>query len=169
MRHATPSEVGHDGTDHTRPLNELGHREAFIQARFLREAGFIPELILASSAFRAKETGEIIAEAMETTEAPNFGDLLEVNNSLYNAPGNLLLTTLQLIPNSVETLLLVAHMPGIAELLSHLTVENGEMTMAFQPATLVAVKMEDAPSWTEVGYGSGSLEWCLPPLLLHHT
>ena len=168
MRHATPAEAGHDGTDHTRPLNELGHREAYIQGSFLREAGVIPHLVLSSSAYRARETSEVIVDALDLGRAPDYGGVLTVRDDLYNAPGTMLLSILQLTPDPVDTLLVVAHMPGVAELLSHLTVDSGEMATAFQPGTLVAVSMPDAPNWAEVGYGSGMMEWCIPPLLLHY-
>ena len=160
LRHATPAASGHDGTDHTRPLTMLGQREAHIQGRFLREAGIIPQQVEASSATRARETAEIIAEDL------GLSDRLFISDSLYNAPGEVLLNRLQALPPKINTVLLVAHMPGVAELLNLLTVDSGEMAVAFQPGTLVSITIPAHTPWAELVYGSGTMEWCLPPLLL---
>ena len=164
LRHATPESQGPDGMDFSRRLNPQGEREASIQGRFLAEARMTPDLIVSSSAVRAFSTAEILRDAIGNEEGAATGQILE-NPALYNAEGEVLLSYLQGLPDDVYTVLLVAHMPGVAELLLMLTTEFSESTLAFQPGTLAGVLFEEVQRWEEVVLESGRLEWLLPPLL----
>lgn len=64
----------------------------------------------------------------------------------------------------METVLLVAHMPGVAELLLLLTPEFAEMTVALNPANLVGITFPEQNRWEEVVIVAGMLRWLLLPL-----
>ncbi len=159
LRHASPAQQGPDGTDFTRPLTELGEAEARIQGRFLCEAGIIPELIVTSFFNDTATTAALLTEALGT------GQSVVPEAALYNAPGTDLLDCVQGLPDDVGTALLVAHMPGVAELLAMLASELPEVAVAFKPGTLVGISLERVGRWAEVAPGGGVLEWLLPPLL----
>lgn len=164
LRHATPESKGPDGTDFSRRLIGQGEREAAIQGRFLAEAMMIPDLVVSSTAVRALSTAEILRDAIGNQEGAAMGPILE-NHALYNAEGGVLLSYIQGLPDDAYTVLLVAHMPGVVELLFMLTPEFSESTLAFQPGTLAGVLFEEVIRWEEVVMESGRLEWLLPPLL----
>ena len=159
LRHASPEKSSPDGTDATRPLTPAGEEEAMMQGNFLKESGLIPDYIAASTAVRALRTAEVLA--LSIGHAPE----IFAKQALYNAPGDALLAFVQALPESVSTPLVVAHMPGVAELLLLLTPEFAEMGMDVRPCTLASVTLEPSATWKAVTPGSGALEWLLPPLL----
>ena len=157
-RHASPEKQGPDGTDFSRPLTGEGEAEARMQGSFLREAGIVPDVVLTSPAVRAATTAALVVEAV------GAGLAVTPQEALYNAEGEALLDFLQTLPEDVHTALLVAHMPGVAELLAILARDPTDVNVNFSPATLAGVSLEDAPRWLEVVPGCGVLEWVLPPL-----
>ena len=56
MRHAKSDWADPGLSDHDRPLNRRGRRDAPAMGRWLAQQNFFPELILASSAVRVRET-----------------------------------------------------------------------------------------------------------------
>lgn len=159
LRHASAAAREADGTDFERLLTPRGEQEARAQGGFLREAGIIPHCVAASSAVRAATTAELLVGEL--------GYHLSVSReeTLYNAPGELLLDHVQRLPDHVGTALLVAHMPGVAELLWLLVNDRDDLRVNFSPCTLVTVSLESVSRWSEVVPGCGVMEWVLPPLL----
>ena len=160
LRHATSATQGTDGQDFTRPLTAKGVQEASIQGRFLKEAGILPSHIGSSSADRARQTTESLAQSLGVSMVPRFHD------ELYNAAGMEILEVVQRIPEDNDTALVVAHLPGVAELLDILTTDFQEISVAFAPATMAGVSFKDLSRWADIRPGTGMLEWLLPPFLL---
>ncbi|MEE8434121.1 MAG: histidine phosphatase family protein [bacterium] len=160
LRHATSASQGTDGQDFTRPLTSKGVQEASIQGRFLKEAGILPSHIGSSSADRARQTTETLAESLGASLEPRYHD------ELYNAPGMEILEQVRRIPDDHDTALVVAHIPGVAELLDILTTDFHEVAVAFTPATMAGVSFKDLSRWADIEPGTGILEWLLPPFLL---
>jgi phosphohistidine phosphatase len=63
LRHAKSSWKDTDMVDHERPLNKRGKKDAPMVGKLLRQQHLIPELVLTSSARRARETAEAAVEA----------------------------------------------------------------------------------------------------------
>jgi phosphohistidine phosphatase len=116
LRHAKSSWKDSDLADHDRPLNKRGRKTAPMMGRLLSTEGVVPDLILSSTAVRARETAEAVAES-SSYEGP-----IELVESLYLAPpGKLLGEAQSRTPDSVVRLLLVAHNPGLEELVEILS------------------------------------------------
>jgi len=62
LRHAK-AERDHPAGDHERRLSERGRRDAALMGRLLRGADLAPDLVLTSSAVRARETADLVIEA----------------------------------------------------------------------------------------------------------
>ena len=159
LRHGTAEATGADGTDFSRVLTGEGVREASIQGEFLREAGIIPQQIASSSALRARATTQCVIDSIGGNPAVSYLD------ELYNAPGEDILEQIRAFSGESDTVLVVAHMPGVAEVLDMLTSEFAEVTFPIIPATLVGVSFSTQHRWDQVQPGAGVLEWLLPPLL----
>ena len=56
MRHAKAAWGGGVSSDSDRPLDERGRRAAPVMASYLADTGAVPELVLCSSALRARQT-----------------------------------------------------------------------------------------------------------------
>ena len=122
--------------------------------RFLVRAGLDLDGVVCSSAARARQTAECLLRGMESKRDP------EVVPELYNASGSELLTWLQEQEEDYRKLLMVAHMPGVGELLSLLTTEHNDLAMGYPPASLAVVTGE--AEWSDWDYGRGTLQFLLP-------
>jgi phosphohistidine phosphatase len=113
LRHAKSSWKQPELADRDRPLAGRGRRAAKAIGRHLREQGIDPDLVLCSPARRARETLERIE--------PSLGrGAVQVEPDLYGASAGGLLERLRAVPDDVDSVLLIGHNPGIAELTERL-------------------------------------------------
>jgi phosphohistidine phosphatase len=108
LRHAKSDWPG--GSDHDRPLAARGRRDAPAVGRWLRDAGIIPDLVVCSTARRARETWELAAEQLDRAVP------VEYDRRVYDASADDLLDVATEAPTAVRTLLVVGHNPAIQEL-----------------------------------------------------
>lgn len=143
------------GGDRERPLTGRGRKDARIIGEFLVGEGITPELAVASTARRAKQTLELALEAFPQ----HVTHLIE--NSIYMATAEHLLDILRRSPDRISTLLVVGHNPGFAELAEALAGEGEpaqlqEMRTKFPTAALAILDFASA-SWADVGRGAARL------------
>jgi phosphohistidine phosphatase len=113
LRHAKSSWKQTELADRDRPLAGRGRRAAKAIRRHLREQAIDPDLVLCSPARRTRETLERIE--------PSLGrGAVKVEPELYGASADELLERLRAVPDDVESVLLIGHNPGIADLTHHL-------------------------------------------------
>ena len=62
LRHAKSSWKHTNLSDHERPLNKRGKKAAPLIGQLLYEQDLVPDIILSSTARRARNTAEIVAE-----------------------------------------------------------------------------------------------------------
>ena len=63
LRHAKSSWKEARLTDHDRPLNKRGHRDAPKMGRLLRDKELVPQMIISSTAKRTRKTVKLVSEA----------------------------------------------------------------------------------------------------------
>ncbi len=107
MRHAKSSWKEKELPDHDRPLKKKGRKDIVNMAKILKKKALIPDLILSSSAVRAKDTAALMAEKL------NYKGELELIEDLYMAEPETYIQKIAALPASVETLLVVGHNPGL--------------------------------------------------------
>ena len=146
MRHAKSSWDDGDVSDHDRPLNVRGERSAPLMARALVEAGVEPELILSSTALRARTTALAVAEAFQ------WRPEVRLQHSLYMAPAERILARAAGAPPAVATLLVVGHNPGMEDAVSDLAA----MRQAMPTAAIARFALEVA-SWDQLSSARGQL------------
>jgi phosphohistidine phosphatase len=78
--------------------------------RWLRAAGYVPDLVLCSTACRTRETWELAQPALKATPQVGF------ERRIYEAPAAQLLDLVHQAPLAVKTLLVIGHAPGIPDL-----------------------------------------------------
>jgi len=122
MRHAKSSWKNNSLSDHGRPLNSRGSKDAPKIFQKLINENWIPDLILLSSSKRTQETlSNMNFNAKETK--------IEIMPELYLAGIDQLLISLQSILENKTTMLL-GHNPGCELLIGHLTGGWHEMSTA---------------------------------------
>ncbi len=156
-----------DLQDFDRPLTAAGIEAAGRIAGMLRGAGLMPDLVLCSDAKRARQTWQVVAAQLTAEEVD--GLTLELREDLYLASETRLLIALRKLPDSVSSLLLIAHNPGLHGLARELAGPgSGAEALAqlgrdFPPAGL-AVFAYDAPRWAELAPGRARLTGFFEPI-----
>ncbi len=165
LRHAKASSDGAALSDRDRPLTAGGHRAAATMRHAMRELGIAPDLILVSPAKRTMET-------IDALEPWDDTPLVEPLEELYLASADRLLTTLQAVAETVRTVLVAGHNPGLHDLAVALTGNAGPgdaLATALRtgfPTTALAVFSLVRP-WSGLAPGSGRLIRFLTPRALN--
>lgn len=115
MRHAKSSWDAPELSDHDRPLNRRGKRDAPRMAQWLFEYGIIPDRIVSSTAKRARKTAEEIANRCGIAER------LELNRELYFGDPESWVELLRDTETEAACVMLVGHNPGLEDFLEQLT------------------------------------------------
>jgi phosphohistidine phosphatase len=115
MRHAKSGWKEKNTQDHERPLNKRGRRDAPRMGTQLKDRELIPQLILCSSALRARQTAELVAEAAGYTDEIIYLDELYMSEVDEN------LNALRELPDSIERVMLIGHNPGLETMLQILS------------------------------------------------
>ena len=154
MRHA---EAGwHINTDdHERPLSASGIRDAKKIGSWLKEKAYIPDEVISSTSVRTRETLSYLL-----LDCPQIFE-----RSLYLADADQMKSTLQTLLS--ETVILLAHNPGITELAYDLMnhEEKHENFMDFPAASTLVIDFK-ADRWSEVKSDSGIFVDFVMPLHL---
>jgi len=109
MRHAKSSWSKPGLSDHDRPLNDRGLRDAPRMGAWLDEQGLRPDRILSSTALRARTTAELVASTWESS--PD----VHLYQELYLSTPQTMLETIMSECREEECILLVAHNPGVED------------------------------------------------------
>ena len=115
MRHAKSSWNYPELSDYDRPLNKRGKRDAPRMGEHLRQEGLVPDRILSSSAKRARSTARRVAKAAGYTRKVKKLD------ALYDSVLGAYYKTLQVLPDTYQSVMVVGHNPTMEELVSHLS------------------------------------------------
>lgn len=148
LRHATASwPLGVD--DHDRPLTAQGHREAPQSGRWMVEHRAQPDFILCSSALRTRQTCTWVCQELGE-KAPTA----KLEEGLYLAPATSMLSLVNSVPETVTSLLVIAHAPGVQNLAMRLASIASdeepvtELALNYPPAGLTVLE-HDCP-WAEL-------------------
>jgi len=164
LRHAKSSWDDPRVPDHDRPLNARGRDAAAAMARAMRDLGLAPDLVLVSPARRTQQT----LEALEPWDEPP--PLVETVDRLYLADQPTLLAALQATPETVRSVLLIGHNPGLHELAMALAgaqamSQNGLLTrrLAEGYPTAALTEFSIAGPWWSLDENGGRLIRMLAP------
>ena len=107
MRHAKSSWDDPAVGDHDRPLNGRGKKAAKVMAERLKSSGYKPDLVVVSSALRARETAEALQK--------HYHDQLNVRiePKLYEAGAEVYTDVIRGVGKEVKHLMLIGHNPTI--------------------------------------------------------
>jgi phosphohistidine phosphatase len=152
LRHAKSSWKDPDLQDFDRPLNGRGREAAPLVGRFIRKRKLRLDLVLSSPAARARQTAALVKDSA------GLAAKLLYDERIYEADAALLLEVVIQTAESVDTLMLVGHNPGMEELLTLLTGEEHRMATA----ALACVAL-DVEKWAKVKARAGRLEWLVRP------
>ena len=164
LRHAKSSWDSAGIPDRDRPLNPRGRRAAAAMRQAMRDLGLAPDLILVSTAKRTLET-------MGALEPWDDTPLIEPMDDLYLASEASLLGTLRAVAETVRTVLLIGHNPGMHELAVTLTDPRGSADRLVRGVrdgfpTGALAEFSVAGPWSRLGAGGARLIRFLTPRML---
>lgn len=153
LRHGKSSWRDTSLDDFDRPLKKRGRRDARNVGLLLRDLGWVPDVILSSSANRAQATTQRLCRAMAFDETR-----VVFKKKLYFADLTTLLQILRRLPDDAARVLLVGHNPDLEEL-THTLSETPPQVPSdgklIPTATLVQFECRGA--WTELNAGGARL------------
>lgn len=139
VRHAKSSWESPDLSDHDRPLNNRGKRDAPMMGKKLLKEGLVPNLIITSSAVRAHSTAKKVAKAIK------YEDDILIDPNLYDSEHSDYLNVLVNQDDRHDIIMLVGHNPISEQLVEVLTGEIVTM-----PTCAVACISLPITSWKQI-------------------
>lgn len=163
LRHAKSSWNDATLPDRDRPLNKRGRRAIAAMRQAMQQLGLTPDLVLVSPARRTQET---LAGIEPWDDTP----LIKSLEVLYLATAQQLLSVLRGMNETVRSVLLIGHNPGMHELavlLLGARHDAGPSDMAKRLAaefpTAALAEFSIAGSWQQLDTGGGHLVRFLVP------
>ena len=141
LRHAKSSWDDANLSDYERPLNNRGKQNASTMGNFLKE-NLVPDLIITSTAKRAKKTANIIAKKS------GYDKKIFESKVLYGATVDDYTCVIHDINNEPKTVLLVGHNPTMEEVLERIIGERYNM----RTCSLAYIDLS-IDSWKKFDYG----------------
>ena len=117
FRHAQAEARAASGEDIDRALAVEGKADAALMGRALAKDGLIPDIVLVSTARRTQETWACLSAAFPNAKAVSTANL-------YNATGEEIMAEVAGASALGDTVMVVAHNPGLHELAVDLMVEG---------------------------------------------
>jgi phosphohistidine phosphatase len=121
LRHGKSNWDDEDLPDHDRPLSTRGKEAAKRVGRLLAEQRLVPDLLVSSTAVRARATAEKVAKKSRYERA------IELERKLYLASAATWFDVIRHALDDRKRVLAVGHNPGISEFLNRLTGADEEM------------------------------------------
>ncbi len=153
LRHGKSSWSDSSLGDHDRPLKGRGKRAAKKIGRVLRERGLLPDLVLSSTAKRARATAKLTLQ-----EAGYEGDVVKLRELYFASVHKQLAAVSRHARRDDERVLIVGHNPALEELVGTLTGDEVSLTTA--NLAVVDLEIED---WDTLPKARGTLRVLVRP------
>ena len=148
MRHAKSSWNDPLQPDHERPLNGRGRRSAKAIGAWLADQGYVPDEVISSDAARTQETYALMGLQ---------GCSPHWHRALYLASAATMMKHLRAAQG--DTVLMLGHNPGIAELAERLLVSPvGDGNFQRFPTAATLIARFDVDAWRDIDWGSAQAE-----------
>ncbi len=146
--------------DYERPLAPRGEKAAPRMGAYMVREGLVPNLVLCSTALRARQTLELAQAEWDETPEIRFED------GLYHAGPAQILQLLQGLPASCGHAMIIGHNPGMYSLVAALSGDGegdafDELENNFPTAALGVIVFEG--SWSSIAPGAGHLQRFIVP------
>jgi phosphohistidine phosphatase len=140
LRHAKSDWEKSGLDDHDRPLNARGRRSAPLVAKYIEQHEIGIDVILASTALRAQQTLDLLIATWKGRPPTIFS-----TQNLYLATPQVILREISKLDDQWNSVLVIGHNPGLADLASRLA----ETSLEY-PTACLAVFCLELSSWTQL-------------------
>ncbi len=153
LRHAKSSWSDSSLADIDRPLAPRGKRASRKLAKHIRRKKIQPALVLCSPSLRTRQT----LEAVEASLGKRC--VVEVAPQLYGASAQELLEQLQALPDSVGSVMLIGHNPGLHDLALVLASRGSDLPHLAEkfPTGALATLVVGSDDWAALSPGTAEV------------
>ena len=151
LRHAKSSWDDPGLADRDRTLAPRGRQATGLLANYLRTQEIKPDLVLCSTAVRARETLDGIELDSERS----------IEDELYTATAGQWIERLNRVPDETESVMAIGHNPALQQLVLTLAGRNPEIERKFPTAALATLAFDGA--WAELEPGRAELTALVRP------
>ncbi len=148
IRHAKSDWSDAALSDFERPLNSRGKKNAPLMGQRMVQNGTIPDLLISSSAKRARKTASLIAREIGIAKAE-----IRLEEQLFDAKERTLQAFIKGLPEK-QHIGLIGHNPGLSELATWLCKDAPE----WLPTCAVLTLELNIDSWDELKKGCGQVK-----------
>lgn len=152
LRHAKSSWKDETQADFERPLAGRGRKACIIVAQLFQVKKIELDLMICSTAVRARETIELVRQIAKLRTELRFDE------RIYEASTARLIEVVSQIDSDRKSVLMVGHNPGFEDLVYELTGKSEPLPTA----ALVKIKLKIS-KWSDPYSGKGTLEWIMRP------
>ena len=138
--------------DHDRPLSKRGVNASNKMGIFLKKKDQIPDIVISSSALRAKATAEL------AIKAGSWSSNFYIDERIYGKSSDFLLELAKLIDDRHKSICFVGHEPTCSSFISLSTFHSAR----FKTASIAKINFV-SESWSGIEFGKGTLEWLISP------
>ena len=114
LRHAKSSWKHPETSDHDRPLNKRGKRDAPRMGRLVAARGLRPDIVVSSTARRARWTAD------EVAQHAGYDEAVQLDRRLYLASPDEIVDVVRSVAGSARRVMVVGHNPGLEDLVAQL-------------------------------------------------
>lgn len=154
VRHAKAEDRAIFMADHDRQLTSDGIMVAARVGHYLLEKTILPDVIISSTAPRAKDTAKVVAEQIGYDPAQ-----IQLDELLFDGGPKAYLAALNALPDTTQTAMIVGHNPDVSYLAEFLTHQSiGSMSKG----AVIAVTFDNL-KWAEVSGRTGNVVFEIEP------
>jgi phosphohistidine phosphatase len=158
LRHAKSSWKDPSQADFERPLANRGRKACESIARLIQDRGLEFDLVLCSTAIRARETIDLV------TKYAKLRTELRFDERIYEATVAQLVEIVSQLENERKSVLLIGHNPGFEDLLHVFSGADHR----FPTASLAKIKLKIS-KWSDPFDHKASVDWIIRPKELEQT
>ncbi|MEY4136464.1 MAG: hypothetical protein RL205_592 [Actinomycetota bacterium] len=141
--------------DHDRPLNDRGRRDALAARQWFAQQALVIDQAWVSSAARAQSTWSGVEPGIMPSARAHFA--VRTVPELYEASVGRLLSLLS--QSTASTLMVVAHNPGLEQLIDHITARDPhdwlpQIREKYPTGAICALRL---PQWSAIGEATAEL------------
>lgn len=146
FRHARSSGKAAGLHDHERPLIPAGNTQIKELGSKLLSLSVKPDIILCSTALRARQTAQLLAESLDIP-----ADIIETDSELYLIDSSELKFKIAQLPDNIHTVFVIGHNPAMTNFVNYFLNSNIDNLPA---AGLIGIEFdtEDWQQYTKVRY-----------------
>lgn len=144
LRHAKSSWKHSETSDHDRPLNKRGKRDAPRMGRLVAAQGLRPDVIVSSTAKRARRTAD------EVAQHSGYEGAVQLERHLYLASPDEIVDVVRSVAGTARRVMIVGHNPGLEDLVARL----GGCHETLPTAALAAIRLS-IRAWKDLAVSSG--------------